>query len=299
MSKILKALEKAKRDLAPAGEAQGTVSGASPAVESAAGTVVQRRSPTGPSRRRKRAAGPVAVTRLDREILQGVDPCVETLHKPMSVVSEQFRTLRSRLERLNFEGRIQTLVVTSALKGEGKSVTASNLAVVLAQDPTKDVLLVDADLRRPRIHRLLNLDGVPGLAEHLQGEASLDAVVRRTPYYGLTVVPAGSSTGHPAELVASPEFQEFLDRMRAQYDYVVLDSPPLHPISDVSFLVDAVDGILIVVRAHRTNRGLLKQVVEALPAEKIVGTVLNRAESLRTGYGYGYGSGYYYGYGYK
>ncbi len=292
MSKILKALEKAKRDVAPAVEARE--------ANSQSGTVPERRTPSGVARRRKKSAGPVAVTRLEPEVLKGVDPHVETLHKPMSVVSEQFRTLRSRLDRLNFEGKIQTLVVTSALKGEGKSVTASNLAVVLSQDPTKDVLLVDADLRRPRIHKLLNLEPSPGLAELLQGDAPLDAVLRHTPYYGLSVVPAGAPGGHPAELLASPEFSDFLRRMSGRYDYIILDSPPLHPISDVSFLVDAVDGILIVVRAHRTNRGLLKQVVESLPAEKIVGTVLNRAESLRSGYGYGYGGGYYYyGYGYR
>ncbi len=292
MSKILKALEKAKRDVAPSVETRET--------DAPSAAVLDRRTSPGPVRRRKRSSGPVAVTRLDPEVLRGVDPHVETLHKPMSVVSEQFRTLRSRLDRLNFEGRIQTLVITSALKGEGKSVTASNLAVVLSQDPTKDVLLVDADLRRPRIHKLLNLEPSPGLAEFLQGDAPLEAVLRHTPYYGLSVVPAGAPVGHPAELLASPEFNDFLHRMSAQYDYILLDSPPLHPISDVSFLVDAVDGILIVVRAHRTNRGLLKQVVESLPSEKIVGTVLNRAESLRSGYGYGYGGGYYYGYyGYK
>ncbi len=289
MSKILKALEKAKRDVAPA---------AGPDDAGARSAAVPERRPASKTvRRRKKASGPVAVTTLDREVLKGVDPYVETLHKPMSVVSEQFRALRSRLERLNFQGRIHTLVVTSALKGEGKSVTASNLAVVLSQDPNHDVLLVDADLRRPRIHKLLNLEASPGLAEFLQGGAPLEAVIHPTPYYGLSVVPAGSPAGHPAELLASPELDDFLHRMSGRYDYIVLDSPPLHPISDVSFLVDAVDGILIVVRAHRTNRGLLKQVVESLPAEKIVGTILNRAESLRSGYGYGYG-GYYYGYGY-
>ncbi len=289
MSKILKALEKAGKEGAlepgPAVAAEAAVAAPQPPTAGVPGR---------PARRRRRT-GVVVTQPPDPEALKGVDPHVVALHKPMSVIAEQYRGLRSRIERANLDGRIQTLVITSAFKGEGKSVTAANLAAVLAQDATKAVLLVDADLRRPRIHRLLGLPGTPGLGDLLHGRAALEEVVRTTPFYGLSVITAGAVEGHPAELLASPEFEDFIARVRTQYDYIILDTPPLHPISDVNFVADAVDGILLVVRAHKTHRGLVKQAVDAVPREKLLGTVLNRVESLRSGYGYGYGgAGYYY-----
>lgn len=286
MSKILKALEKAGKE--------GTLE---VAVDRSPADPVAPADPAPvPGRtRRRRKAGVVVTQAPDPEILRGVDPHVVVLHKPMSVISEQYRGMRSRIERANADGRIQTLVITSAFKGEGKSVTAANLASVFAQDATKAVLLVDADLRRPRIHKLLGIDGTPGLGDLLHGRATLGEVLQTTPFYGLSVVTAGTVEGHPAELLASPEFDDFIAQVRSQFDYIVLDTPPLHPISDVNFLADAVDGIVLVVRAHKTHRGLVRQAAETIPREKLLGTVLNRAESLRSGYGYGYGgAGYYY-----
>ncbi len=290
MSKILKALEKAKRDVVT----ERTAPVVEPPVVPAPREPGRR--PGKSLRHRKRPSHVLATRTIDPGVLRGVDPHVETLHKPMSVVSEQYRAMRNRIERLNFDGRIQSIVVTSATKGEGKTVTATNLAVVLAQDATKNVLLVDADLRRPKVHKVLSVDMTPGLGDLLLGRATAAAVVQATPYFGLSVVAVGTVEGHPSELLASPEFEDFIAAMRAEYDYIVLDTPPLHPISDVNFLADTVDGVVLVVRAGKTHRGLLKQATESLPAEKLLGTVLNRTESLRSGYGYGYGSGYYYKY---
>ncbi|GAB4256625.1 MAG: XrtA-associated tyrosine autokinase [Deferrisomatales bacterium] len=293
MSKIIDALEKAKQD----GH-----------LEQTAGALAERDTlapVAAPTRKRKavrkkRRDGPQLLTTrtLAPEVLAGVDPHLETLHKPMSVVSEQYRALRNRIERMNFEGRLHTMAVTSAIKGEGKSVTAANLAVVLAQDVTKDVLLVDADLRRPKIHKLLHLDLSPGLGECLRDENRLrePGWIRETPYFGLDVVTAGEVHGHPAELLASPQLSEMLDQWRSRYDYVVFDTPPLHPISDVNFLTDMVDGVLLVVRANKTSKSLLKQAVTSVPSQKLIGTVLNRSETLSRGYGYKGGYGYYYKY---
>mgnify|MGYP005845860945 CR=1 FL=1 len=299
MSKIIQALEKAKKEggleqTAGALEERETLGPVVSAPEEAA--------PPRPVReRRRRSRRPALVTAkaLGPEILRGVDPHLDALHRPMSVAAEQYRSLRQRLEGLSAEAGVRTIAVTSAAKGEGKSLTAVNLAATLAQDATRRVLLVDADLRRPRVHELLGLGLSPGLGEHLLGALPRETVIRETPFFGLCVATAGTVQGHPAELLASPEWEEFIARSRAEYDYVIVDTPPLHPVSDVPFLATSVDGVLVVVRAGKTSRSLLKQTLETLPPGKVLGTVLNRVESLtgRFGYGSGYGPyGYYYGY---
>lgn len=295
MSKIIEALEKAKRD--------GT-------LEHSQGTLDERdtvaplhpvpsdgRTSRPPGRRRQRSHSHLLVaTQVPPEVIEAVEAHVEVLRNPMSVVTEQYRALRNRLERLNLEGHLQTIAVTSAAKGEGKSLTALNLSLVLAQDGTKRVLLVDADLRRPKVHKLLGFDAAPGLGDFLAGRVGGEGVLRHTPFHGLTVVTAGTVEGHPSELLASPEFEEWVAARRREYDYVFFDTPPVHPVSDVNFLASSVDGILVVVRAGKTPKGLVKHAVEALPAKKLLGAVLNRAESIGPGYGYGYGKGDYYKY---
>jgi capsular exopolysaccharide synthesis family protein len=237
----------------------------------------------------------LSTRKLDPELISGVDGHIQTLHRPMSVISEQYRALRSHIEKLSPDRRMQTIAVTSALKGEGKSVSATNLAVVLAQDAAKEILLIDADLRRPNLHRLLGIDQAPGLAECLQGEVGLDAIIRHTPYFGLSVVTAGDAQGHPAELLASPKFHQLVSGLAPTFDYVIVDTPPIHLLSDVKFLTDSVDGVLLVVQANKTSKTILKEAVESLPTGKIIGTVLNRAVRLSRGYGYRKG-GYYYRY---
>lgn len=296
MSKIIDALDKARFEgtLEPTVgiiDERTTLGPVTPQSPGSIGTrgATRRKEPTG---HRFRRAEP------DAESLRRIDAHLEAAQSPMSVIAEQYRGVRSRLERLNFEGQIRALALTSAVKGEGKSLTACNLALTLAQDATKRVLLVDADLRKPSVHKLLGIGLGPGLVDMLAKGASLDAVLRDSGLFGLAVVTAGETNGeHPSELLASPAFGSFIGRCRADFDYVLLDCPPIHPISDVSFLLEAIDGVVLVVRAGKTSKGLLKEVVANLPAEKLVGTVLNRAEAVSDRYGrekgyYGYGYGY-------
>lgn len=293
MSKIIEALDKAKNE----GRLERTT-GQMEALEALAR--VDHPVSIPPEKVRKRRQGQVGLLNvkvLSPEVLHGVDSHIQTLHDPMSVVSEQYRALRNRIERLSHERRLQTLAISSATKGEGKSITAVNLAAAMAQDSAKRILIVDADLRRPAIHRLLNLELSPGLPDFLQGTAVWEEVLRETPYFGLSVVTAGNAAGHPSELLASSEFISFLSRARSEFDQVILDTPPLHPVSDVSFLAESVDGLLIVVQANRTSKGALTQAVEHLPSGKIIGTLLNRASNL--GHGYRNGKAGYYGYYYK
>jgi protein-tyrosine kinase len=293
MSKIIQALEKAKS------EGSRNLTGGLLDERATVGPIEPGVRPETQARatRKQRGRGtwePVMAQAFTGELLRGVDPHIETLHRPMSLIAEQFRTLRSRLERSDLDGRIRTLAVTSSIKGEGKSLTAANLAAVMASDTTKRVLLVDADLRRPRQHTLLSLAPSPGLAEVLQGQATYEDVVRATPWFELSVVMAGNAEGHPAELLASPNFASFMERVRQDFDYAVIDTPPLQPISDVQFLTDNVDGVILVVRANKTSKGLLKHSVEGLPPGKIVGAVLNRVDGLVEKFGYRYSKGEYY-----
>ena len=231
---------------------------------------------------------------VPQELLVGVDPRVDVLHNPMSLVAEQYRGLRNRIERIDHLGKVQTIAITSALKGEGKSLTAANLALVMAQDGTKSVLLVDADLRRPQVHKLLGLPKEPGLGDYLRGACGAAEVLRRTSFFGLTVATAGVVEGHPSELMASPEFEEWVASRRKDFDTIIFDTPPVHPVSDVNFLANTVDGVMVVVRANRTSKTLVKHVLESLPADKVLGLILNRADRLAPGYGYGYARGDYY-----
>ncbi|MBI5017296.1 MAG: CpsD/CapB family tyrosine-protein kinase [Deltaproteobacteria bacterium] len=287
MSKIIEALEKAKRE--------GILESTTVALEERGRHAPADGSEGGKGpERRKRNGAPIlreAVT-LDPRAVQGVDSRIFALREPRSVVVEQYRSLRSRLERLNATTTAQVLAITSAVKGEGKSVTAVNLALVMAGNANRDVLLVDADFRRPNVHALLDLPLSPGLSDYLQGAASEEDIVRRTPFFGLQVVTAGNAEGHPAELLASPEFAAFLAAARGRFDYVIVDTPPIHPISDVNFLVEFVDGVLMVIRAGKTLKHMVQQSAESLPPGKVLGTILNRAEE--PGHGYSYKKGYYY-----
>jgi capsular exopolysaccharide synthesis family protein len=290
MSKIIEALERARQD--------GTIDPVVEAVDER-GTLepvaVRERPPQVPPPRAngdvRRLSEDVA---LAPDILRDADPFLVALHQPMSVVAEQYRGLRNRIERLARQDGIQVLGITSSVKGEGKSLTATNLAAVMAQGAAKRVLLVDADLRRPKVDKLLAVHRSPGLADYLQGEAEWEGLFQHTPYYGLDVVGAGETRGHPSDLLAGPAMQEFVAQCRRQYDYIIFDTPPLLPISDVNFLVELLDGVVLVVRANKTGRGLVRQAAESLPQGKILGTLLNRAQSMRQGYGYGYGKGGYY-----
>lgn len=294
MSKIVEALEKAKREgklenTSVTLDERSTVSYPAPLPETVPASA--------PVRELSLRANVSGVTSIDPAALAVIDPRIETLHNPMSVVSEQYRQLRSRLERKSLDREQRVLAVTSSIKGEGKSVTAVNLAVVLAQIANKSTLLLDSDFRRPNVHRLLGMAQEPGLSDYLVGRASLEQVLHATPFLGLSVVTAGSGQGHPAELLASPEFGAFVSWCRSQYDYVLIDTPPVQPISDVGFLVEFVDGVLLVVRSAKTGKELVKKAVESLPDGKIVGAVLNRVDSLGQGYGYKKGAyGYYGGY---
>jgi capsular exopolysaccharide synthesis family protein len=224
---------------------------------------------------------------------EGVERLVACHLAPRSPAAEAFRSVRTGLLRAVAGNRPAVLLVTSALEREGKTTAACNVASSIAQ-AGKRVLLVDADMRRSSIHRPLGLpEGGAGLSTFLTDGTRAEDVVSETRFTGLSVVPAGATPENPAELLGSPRMAEFLAWARREFDFTVVDSPPLTAVTDGAVLASAVDGALLVVRASHTPRAAASRGMRALEAAgcTVVGAVLN---DQRPGGGtYGRGYGYY------
>ncbi len=207
---------------------------------------------------------------------------------------EPFRVLRTNLQFAEIDGRQQTLLVTSAVPDEGKTVTAVNLALALAQ-AGRDVLLIDGDLRKPNVARMLGLDNAVGLMTVLFGSADLSSCVQRHSS-GLHVLGTGPQPPNPAEVLETDALKDLLNRARGEYDVVIIDAPPLLPVADPAIIAARVNGVLLVTRYGSTSRDLVRQSVARLHGvgAKVVGVALTmspRATGDAYGYGYGYGYG--------
>jgi capsular exopolysaccharide synthesis family protein len=210
-------------------------------------------------------------------LLRGEAPTAIVRTAPHSSSAEEFRRLRTNLEFADFDSKVKTVLVTSAVPGEGKSTTALNLALAMAER-TRRVLLVDADLRLPSIADYCQLDGSVGLTSVLRGAvAAVDAI---QPWAGvLDVLPAGQVPPNPNQVLGSKAFADFLTEMASHYDFVVIDSSPVLPATDALTLSRLVDGVLVVTTVRKSRRQQLAKVLDALRvvSAPVLGVVLNRA----------------------
>ena len=214
-----------------------------------------------------------------------VDARVVSLTAPGSVAAEQYRSLYYRLERLREQRPMKLVAFTSATSGEGKTVTAVNLALTSARaNPDRRILLVDADLRRGRVAEVLGFRARPGLSELLSGDAELREVVRRFKANRLAIIPSGQPPEEPTQLLASPRMKELLRAVRDGFDEVYLDLPPALPFADASILGTLSDAVVLVVRANATPGKHLHQALEHLAGSSVVGCVLNGAAMASTPY---------------
>lgn len=207
---------------------------------------------------------------------------------------EAFRTLRTNLRFVDVDNPPRTVVVTSSIAGEGKSTTACNLALTLASAGVR-VILVEGDLRRPRVADYMGLEGAVGLTDVLIGRTSLEAVLQPWGSSTLSVLTSGGLPPNPSELLSSTQMNELLAAMRARADIVLIDAPPLLPVTDAAVLSRECDGALVVVRQGKTTREQVTRALEALRSvdARVLGTVLNMAPASGVhGYGYGYASEY-------
>jgi len=190
---------------------------------------------------------------------------------------EEFRTLRSRLYSAREKMVLKKILITSALPKEGKSFTAANLAQVLARQHGRRVLLIDADLRGPRLHMMLGTKSSPGLADYLQDGSDEFSIIQRGPMENLFFIPSGHEISDPAELVANGRLRILLQRVEPLFEWIIVDSPPAVPVSDSSVLAKACDGVLMVVRSNETPVDMARRARQEFPEETLIGVVLNGA----------------------
>jgi capsular exopolysaccharide synthesis family protein len=213
-----------------------------------------------------------------------VEPHLVAITQPRSAYCEQFRSLRTRVLQAGEREQMRTFVITSAGMGEGKTLTALNLAWLLAQSEGVKALVIDSDLRQPCATEYLAIDAPRGLSEVLGGELRLrDAIVRLDPA-GLYLLPGGQARDDVAELLSGPTFAGVIAEASRLFDFIIIDAPPLGIFTDANVLISRADGALLVVRAGKTRYAMVNKLLEQLPRERMLGVVLNRAdEELESG----------------
>ncbi len=211
------------------------------------------------------------------------------IHNPESLEAERFRILRSNLLFSESRRPPRSILVTSAVPGEGKSFVASNLALSFAQCMDVHVLLVDCDIRRPVIHERFGFDNAPGLSEYHQENRPLTEMLLRPGVGNLTILPGGRPPQNPSEILSSLKMSSLLEEVTNRYNdrHIIIDSPPPIFTSEAKALSGQVDGVILVVRFRSTPRKLIEETVEIVGKEKIMGVIVNRAGDHASTYGQG------------
>ena len=222
-----------------------------------------------------------------------VEPHLIAVSQPRSAYTEQYRSLRTRILEVGERMQMRAFVVTSVGVGEGKTLTALNLAWLLAQTEGVRALLIDSDLRRPCATDYLGIDAKMGLSEVLGGQLRLeDAIVRLEPA-GLHLLPGGRPRDDVAELLSGPSYARLLTEVRRMFDYIIIDAPPLGIFTDANVLMSKADGGLLVVRAGKTRYSAVEKLMEQMPKDRLLGVVLNRTQEQPDAASYYYQHRYY------
>jgi len=244
--------------------------------------------------------GMPAVSDLSFETLLARCPQTEWHPDPLTMLffgadenrlgTEEFRTLRSRLYQIREKMPLKRLLVTSALPKEGKSFVAANLGQVLVRQHGRRALVIDADLRNPGMHRHLGTSQTPGLSDYLLGECDEFSTLQRGPMENLFFLPAGRLVPSAPELLANGRLKLLLQRVEPLFDWIILDSSPVVPVSDSTLVAHVCDGVLLVVRSNMTPSHLARRAREEFPDKLLLGVVLNGAATdkmTRSKYYYG------------
>jgi tyrosine-protein kinase Etk/Wzc len=215
--------------------------------------------------------------------------------KPDSIPAEAYRALRTRVQFSKFENDgIKTILVTSSAPSEGKTTTAVNLAGSFAQ-ANKKTIIIDSDLRKPRLHNVFKAERYPGFTDYVFGEAEFEQIIRKSDVNNLYFATAGTIPPNPSELLGSSHFDDFLRRLKSEFDMIIVDSPPIIAVTDSEILSRKVDASILVVSAEKTEADLMSKSIELLTheANTFIGVLLNNF-SYRAGYGSYYKYYYYY-----
>ena len=209
-----------------------------------------------------------------------------TLRDPRSQAAEAYRTLRTNIQFSSLDKPLHTLLITSTAPDEGKSTTAANLAVAIAQSEQR-VILVDCDLRRPSLHELFGVANETGLTSTILAAEDAPLPLQTTEVPGLSLLTSGPLPPRPADILGSRRMEQTIARLRSEADVILFDTPPVVAVTDAAVLATRVDGVLLVLQAHKTSRDRARQAKQILEKVKanIIGVVLNGAE-IEQGYGY-------------
>jgi protein-tyrosine kinase len=225
------------------------------------------------------------------------NPLLATLCDPHSIVSEEYRKLKSVVTAFAQQGQFKNVImVTSSVSGEGKSITSLNLAITLAQEFDHTVLLIDADLRKPSLQEYLGMKPGKGLSDYLNGEAVLGDLLINSGIGRLTLLPAGTPVRNPVELFSSQKLRDFIVEIKNRYSdrFIIIDTPPLLPFAETRTLGALVDGVLFVIREGVVTPANIQESMKTLDSTKLIGTVFNEATQASLN-----GHYHYYGYGYS
>jgi capsular exopolysaccharide synthesis family protein len=206
-----------------------------------------------------------------------------SLTEPRSAVSESYRGIRTRILFSTTETQPKSILMVSAMESEGKTITSANLAVIMARTGSR-VLLLDCDMRKPRLNTIFNIEREKGVSNVLVGDCAIADAVRHTNIPNLDLMPCGQIPPNPSELLGSKAMQEMLSTLGQEYDRIVIDSPPVTAVTDAVVLSKAVDGVVVVLQANRTERVIVQRAVEQILSVRanIFGIILNRLDTSLT-----------------
>lgn len=278
MGKIHEALRRAEEQRAGLGGISGGIAASRQMPDDPASVPAPATGGRTRSARRKAKSGRARELRANRRarlVLQDSD----------SPISEQYRSLRARIQSLRRKRPIRTIAVTSALPGEGKTTTSVNLAACFGLDVERNSVLVDCDMRTPSVHRALNETPELGLAELLQSDAKLDEALIAVPDTRLWALTVRALPTHPAELLASRRMVELIEELALRFETVILDAPPVLGLPDATSIVDLCDAAILVVHAGRPSRRELEETLERIDRTKILGVVFNGSDDVLEPYG--------------
>jgi capsular exopolysaccharide synthesis family protein len=207
-----------------------------------------------------------------------VEPHLVAVSQPRSPYCEQFRSLRTKLLQAGERKEMRAFVITSAGVGEGKTLTALNLAWLLAQTEGMRALIIDSDLRQPCATQYLGIEVSTGLSDVLGGTLRLEEAIVRLHPAGLYLLPGGQARDDVAELLSGPSYERLMTEVRRMFDYIIIDAPPLGIFTDANVLMNRADAALIVVRSGKTRYAFVDRLLEQIPREKLLGVVLNRVD---------------------
>lgn len=217
---------------------------------------------------------------------------------PASAAAEQYRVLRTNILKLRGDSALKVVLIASPGPGDGKTLTALNLAISFGQKPDTRVLLIEADMRKPGLSALLGLEQQPGLSNYLSGEGEFEDFLHNIAP-DVLLLPSGPAADTPANLLHSPRMEALFAKARREFDWVVMDGPPVHLLADHDLLAAHSDGVVLIVRPLHTSRELLRLAMQSMQDKRVLGVVINATPVGRrygSYYGYGYGSD---GYGYR